>query len=138
MFPQFDPSKMDPQVLMQLSQLIQQLPPEQLNKMQGLMHNAMAGYDVKAQMEEFERSLPAGFREKLMALIATNPAAFMPPGGDPISAVGPNAPSSAAPEPLSADLSSDKMDMREARLTVLRGVANGQVTPEDAERLLFK
>jgi hypothetical protein len=133
MFPQFDPSKMDPQVLMQLSQLIQQLPPDQLNKMQSLMHNAMAGHDVKTQMDEFERGLPPGFREKLMTLIAVNPAAFMPNGGGPIpsAAIGASAPIEAQV------VSSAEMGVREARLTVLRGVANGQVSPEEAEKLLF-
>lgn len=138
MFPQFDPSKMDPKVLMQLSQLIQQLPPEQLNRMQSLMHNAMAGYDVKAQMEEFERNLPAGFREKLMALVAANPTAFAPMAG---------APSAATMQPISQPISSgesrssssdmSEMDVRDARLTVLRGVASGHVSPEEAEKLLF-
>jgi hypothetical protein len=129
MFPQFDPSKMDPQIMMQLSQLIQQLPPEKLNQMQSLMHNAMAGYDVKAQMEEFERSLPAGFREKLMSLIASNPSAFMPGAGEPSQGM--------APQGVSEPSSSGAMDVREARLTVLRGVASGKVSPEEAEQLLF-
>ena len=60
----FDPSKMDPKHLMEMSRLIQQLPPDQLNRMQTLMHNMMAGYDVRAEMEIFEKSLPPGFREK--------------------------------------------------------------------------
>jgi hypothetical protein len=140
MFPQFDPSKMDPKVLMQLSQLIQQLPPDQLNKMQGLMHNAMAGFDVRSQMEEFERGLPPGFREKLMALIGSNPGAFMPGmsamGGMPgVVPVEPTVTHEASVEPEGSD--SANMDMREARLTVLRGVAAGQVSPEQAEKLLF-
>jgi hypothetical protein len=135
MFPQFDPSKMDPQVLMQLSQLIQQLPPDQLNKMQGLMHNAMAGFDVKAQMEEFERGLPPGFREKLMTLIASNPTAFAP-GMEAMRAQSSVRDVVSEPSP-SAAVSSADMDVREARLTVLRGVANGQVSPEEAEKLLF-
>src|ERR1700756_2436014 len=69
MMPNFDPSKMDPKVMMELSQLIQQLPPEKLGKMQTLMHNMMAGFDVRKEMEEFERGLAPDFREKLMALI---------------------------------------------------------------------
>src|SRR4051794_41002489 len=73
--PPFDPSKMDPKVLMQLTQLIQQLPPAQLNQMQSLMHNAMAGLDVRREMEEFEKNLPPGFREKLMSLMASQAGA---------------------------------------------------------------
>ena len=138
MFPQFDPSKMDPQVLMQLSQLIQQLPPDQLNRVQGLMHNAMAGYDVKTQMEEFERNLPPGFREKLMTLIASNPSAFAPGmGGMGVPGFAPGVVPEIAPTITHEPLGSAQMDMREARLTVLRGVANGQVSPEEAEKLLF-
>jgi hypothetical protein len=142
MFPQFDPGKMDPQVLMQLSQLIQQLPPEQLNRMQTLMHNAMAGFDVRAQMEEFERNLPAGFREKLMALVAANPAAFAPMAGmgagTGMSTGTPGAASTPAPAPAhEIPASQENMDLREARLTILRGVASGQVSPEEAEKLLF-
>ena len=56
--PPFDPSKMDPKVLMQLSELMRQLPPAQIQKMQTLMHNMMAGFDVKKDMEEFEKTLP--------------------------------------------------------------------------------
>jgi hypothetical protein len=163
MFPQFDPSKMDPKVLMELSQLIQGLPPESLNKMQTLMHNAMAGFDVRAEMAEFERNLPAGFREKLTQLIAANPGAFAQMGG---AGFGANADAGAPPpqssiQPMSQSMSysgaqdSDgmtidaasastdmdmheaRMDMHEARMTVLRGVASGQVSPEDAEKLLF-
>lgn len=98
---------------MELSQLIQSLPPEQLNRMQTLMHNMMAGYDVRKEMEEFEKSLPPSFREKLMSIAAT-----------PVS-------SSSTPE-VSAE-----MDIREARLTILRGVAASQISPEEAEKLLF-
>lgn len=131
MFPQFDPSKMDPQVLMQLSQLIQQLPPAQLNQMQSLMHNAMAGYDVKTQMDAFERGLPPGFREKLMSLIASNPSAFVPTGASPPQDLTSQAVTASASSPDSVG-----MDIREARLTILRGVASGKVSPEEAEKLL--
>lgn len=153
MFPQFDPSKMDPKVLMQLSELIQSLPPEHLNKMQTLMHNAMAGFDVREQMAEFERGLPPGFREKLMSLVASNPGAFAPMAGMG-AGVGPGMgmgamPGAATPiQPMSQTItatpsseptqdSDAEMDMREARMTILRGVASGQVSPEDAEKLLF-
>lgn len=57
-FPPFDPSKMDPKVLMELSNLMRQLPPAQIAKMQTVMHNMMAGFDVKGDMEELERSFP--------------------------------------------------------------------------------
>ena len=126
-FPQFDPSKMDPKVLMELSLLIQQLPPEQLSRMQTLMHNAMAGYDVRAQMEEFEKSLPPGFRDKIMSLMAGQAGSFVPKPDIEIS----------AESSIQSDQPAGEIDLHEARLTVLRGVAAGHVTPEDAERLLF-
>lgn len=137
MIPQFDPSKMDPKVLMALSQLIQQLPAEQLNRMQSLMHNAMAGMDVRNEMAEFERNLPPGFREKLTSLIASNPAAFAQAGGMP-GMPGMGMPSAQAPiESEEPAVTASGMGMHDARMTVLRGVAAGQVSPEEAEKLLF-
>jgi hypothetical protein len=139
MFPQFDPSKMDPQVLMQLSQLIQSLPQDRLSKMQTLMHNMMAGFDVRAEMEEFERNLPPGFREKLATLVAANPSAFTTAAGAAPAATGATAlnGSSAGHDAEPAAAASDSMDLREARLTILRGVASGKLGPEEAEKLLF-
>jgi hypothetical protein len=126
--PGFDPSKMDPQVLMQLSQLIQQLPPDQLNKMQSLMHNAMAGLDVRHDMEEFERNLPPGFRDKLTSLVAGQVGMGAKPG--PVSpAIQMSAPDTSG--------SSADMDLHQARITILRAVADGRMTPDEAEKLLF-
>lgn len=134
MFSQFDPSKMDPKVLMELSRLIQELPAEKLNQMQSLMHNMMAGIDVRLQMEEFEKSLPPGFREKLMSLMATQ--------GGPGAGLG----GFAAPQPTLHEVPnsaetieaehSHTMDERDARLTLLRAVAAGRMSPEEAEKLL--
>jgi hypothetical protein len=153
MFPQFDPNKMDPKLLMELSQIVQSLPPDQLNRMQGLMHNAMAGFDVRAEMAEFERNLPAGFREKITRLVASNPAAFGAmgmPGG--FGAADGESPQQTPIRPMSQTISASvppaeevstassgggDMGMHEARMTVLRGVAAGQVSPEEAEKLLF-
>jgi hypothetical protein len=134
MFPNFDPSKMDPKVLMELSQLIQQLPHEKLMRMQTLMHNMMAGFDVRKEMEEFEKSLPPGFRERLMELMAkqaaSNPAVF--------TSAATAAPAASVPgAPVAASADGAPMDVRSARLTVLRAVADGQMTPEQAEPILF-
>ena len=129
-----DPSKMDPKTLMKLSEIVQQLPPEKLSKMQTLMHNMMAGFDVRKEMEEFEKTLPPGFRENLMA-------AFMGGGG-----FGP-APQKQdeieiQAEPISqsskgATQTGITDETRDARLIVLRGVAEGEITPEEAEQILF-
>lgn len=121
--PSFDPSKMDPKALMELSQLFQQLPPSELGRMQTLMHNMMAGYDVRKDMEEFERSLPPGFREKLMALVGGQ-AGFPAMGG-------------AANEPIEVSAPAADMDLHQARITILQAVADGNMTPEQAEGLLF-
>lgn len=121
-FPSMDPSKLDPKVLMQLSQLIQELPPQHLSRMQTIMHNGMAGFDVRKEMEEFEKSLPPGFRERLLGIM----------GGAP----SPVSPVSVAPVQETSSQDKDNMSIREARLTILRAVANGQMSPEEAEKLL--
>jgi len=117
-----DPSKMDPKALMELSKMIQELPPEKLTQMQSLMHNVMAGHDVKREMEEFERSLPSDFRNRLMTLMVSQ--------ADNLAA-----------EPITHSVpSSDEataLNIHEARITLLRGVAHGEISPEEAERLLF-
>lgn len=123
MFPGLDPSKLDPKVIAQLTELIRQLPYEQIQRMQTLMHNAMAGFNVQKDMEEFERSLPPGFREKVAALMLTQ---------------GLNSVASArSPEPSSAAAVEETLSVSTARITVLRAVANQEVTPEEAEKILF-
>jgi hypothetical protein len=135
----FDPSQMDPKVLMEMSNLIRELPPEKIMKMQTLMHNMMAGFDVRSQMEEFERDLPPEFRQKLMSVMASagvDPLtadqdmriAGLSQGGAGVTASRPATTVSEAPLPANE---------REARLTILRAVAEGRMSPEDAESLLF-
>ena len=122
---QFDPSKMDPKLLMELSQLIQTLPPSTLNQMQGLMHNAMAGLDVRKEVEEFEKTLPQDFREKMLSLMSRQMAA------------SPNKAPSASPVHSLSSVTAAEMDMKQARLTVLQAVANGSVSAEEALQALF-
>jgi hypothetical protein len=132
----FDPGKLDPKVLMELSQLVHQLPPEQLGRMQTLMHNMMAGFDVRREMEEFEKGLPPGFREKIMAL--TGPQ-MMGMGMGMAGGSAPDIEVESSPPPgttAPAGASPASMDMREARLTILRAVADGRMAPEEAEKLL--
>ena len=111
----------DPKALMEMSQLIQQLPPAQLSRMQTLMHNMMAGFDVRKEMEEFEKSLPPDFREKLMSVMGPMSAG---PTSTPLEST-----------PISSD--APPKDMGEARLTILRAIAEHQITPEQALQLLF-
>lgn len=121
---------MDPKVLMELSRLVQQLPPEKLNQMQTLMHNMMAGHNVQREMEEFEKTLPPGFREKVAALMAGQMGTVIQPmSAEPTTAA-------ATPSPAT-EAEHEAMDLRHARLTILRAVAEGKIPPEDAEKLLF-
>ncbi len=141
MMPPFDPSKMDPKMLMELSRVVQQLPPEQLNRMQSLMHNMMAGFDVSREMEEFEKTLPPGFKEKITALVGAmgGPSVFGIPGGPagpaPKAPFGLNAePAGSTSAPAATELPGS---VKEARLTVLRAVAEGSMAPDQALEILF-
>jgi hypothetical protein len=138
--PGFDPSKMDPKILMELSQLIQRLPAEQLSRMQTLMHNTMAGYDTKKEMEEFERDLPPDFREKIMKILGASPAGAAAPPASKIQGLREEIIDvSPSPEEISSSSSEStgEMDLYQARMTLLRAVANGSIQPEEAEKLLF-
>ncbi len=136
----FDPSKLDPKVLMELSQMVRELPPDKIAKMQTLMHNMMAGHDVSREMADFEKGLPPGFQERIMRAMGGPAAAAQAMQGEP------SEPSSEQSRPIGIQVPSSKpdvevtaeMNMHQARLTVLRGVASGQLTPEEAEKLLFQ
>ncbi|MCM2321847.1 MAG: hypothetical protein NDJ90_01135 [Oligoflexia bacterium] len=134
--PSFDPSKMDPKLLLELSQLIRELPPEKLNQMQALMHNMMAGFDVRRELEDFEKSLPPGFRERLMAILAKQAAAeaSIATSASPVASTETATPPEAAG--IAATPAADR-DIRQARLTLLQAVADGRLSPEEAERTLF-
>ncbi len=133
-FPPFDPSKMDPKLIAELTDLLRQLPPNKIMQMQTLMHNMMAGHNVQKEMEEFEKSLPPGFRERLMGIYAR-----FGMGPFPTGTAGPavSQPQMAEPEVVTSDEASSEMSVREARLTILRGVSQGDVSPEQALELLF-
>ena len=44
MFPGFDPSKLDPKTIQELTDLMRTLPPEKLMQMQSIMHNSCLLY----------------------------------------------------------------------------------------------
>lgn len=113
-----DPSKLSPDMLMKLSRLVQELPPALLIRMQTIMHNSMAGFDVSSEMAAFEAELPAGFREKMARLMYEMHGAV---------------PAGSSPEVVDPVVSSP----REAQLTVLRAVASGDLSPEQALDVLF-
>ena len=127
----FDPSKLDPKTLMELSNLVRELPPQQLSKMQTLMHNTMAGFDVQKEMAEFEAGLPPGFREKLMGIMMRGM------GGANATAGTQSMDDAQGVEALTSSAVSADMSVREARLTVLRAVAEGSMDPEDALTALW-
>jgi hypothetical protein len=116
--PGLDPSKLKPETLVKLTRLVQELPPSMLSRMQSLMHNAMAGFDVRSEMEQFERELPSGFREKMARLMYE------------AQGQAPTAEAVTEPAPI--------QDEREARLTVLRAVSAGGLSPEEALAILFE
>jgi hypothetical protein len=117
MLPPFDPSKMDPKTLMEMSKLIRELPPEHLNRLQSIMHNMSAGYDVKNDLEALEKELPPGFREKVKSgMLKTQTGTTAPTDESPVDLPG---------------------SVRDARLTVLRAVSEGRMQPDEAEKILF-
>lgn len=117
----FDPSKMDPTAVREITQLLQQLPPDRMMKLQTLMHNMMAGIDVRKELEDFERTLPPGFREKMMASYSGMAAAQ----ASPVAELAP-----------SEVIESGSLSERDARITILQAVAEGRMSPEQAEKLL--
>jgi hypothetical protein len=134
---------MDPATLLRLSTLMQQLGPDKLMRMQTLMHNLAAGHDVRAELAEFERQLPAGFREELLKIMATDPASFAAMGagmGGGMGGLFGGAPPEQRPITPPGAASNDPIELpkddREARLVILRAVADGRMSPEDAEPLL--
>lgn len=128
----FDPSKMDPKAIAELSRLMQQLPPEKLFKMQSIMHNMMAGFDVRQEMEEFEKDLPSDFRTKILTVFARETY-----GKSAMSAEADTSESSGAETAPEVTFNPEEMNVRRARLTLLEAVAERKISPEEAEKILF-
>lgn len=124
--PAFDPSQMDPQMMMQMSQMLGRLPKGQLQKLQNLMQRAMSGKDVTREAKEFEQSLPVEFQSML--------SNFQMPGMP-----GAGAPDSAAPQVLPALPSSSAasgMTEEEARKIVEAAAQEGKISTDQAQDLL--
>jgi len=109
----FDPSKLSPQAIQEITDLMRSLSPDQMMKLQSLMHNSMAGFDVSKQMMEFEQSMPADFRAKMARIM------YM--------ANGIEVPNS----------QTEPKNENEARLVILQSVAAGLMAPEEALKVLF-
>jgi hypothetical protein len=124
-----DPSKMTPEVVAGLTEAMRMLTPAQMMKIQTLMHNQMAGFDVSKEMMEFEQSLPAGFREKIAKLLyQAHGVAVSAQATVPAQAMEPKLEEAKAEEPKTMD---------DARLVILRSVAQGLMSPEEALKVLF-
>jgi len=133
MFPNIDPSKLDPKAIAELSELMRTLPYDQIMKMQSLMQAAMAGKDVRSDLEAFERDLPSDFRAKLFNIMMKHGPSFQQAAASNESSSVPGQMVSSS-EP--GNEGSSDLSPREARLTILRAVAAGRMSPEEAETLL--
>jgi hypothetical protein len=128
MFPGLDPSKLKPETLTQLSDLMRSLPFDQLMKMQELASRAYQGQNVQAEMMAMEQSFPADFRMK-MAQIVMNETSF----GATISPP----PQTEVHARAEVHAGSTDMDVVTARKLVLNGVQLGTISIEDAYETLF-
>jgi hypothetical protein len=125
-----DPSKLTPQAMAELSDLMRTLTPAQMSKMQTIMHNAMAGFDVTQDVADFEASLPSTFRERMARIMYLANGVDLPPkeGVSATATAVPHAEAQVVP-PLNNE--------QEARLVILRSVSQGLMAPEDALKVLF-
>lgn len=119
-----DPSKLTPQMIGEITEAMKMLTPEQMMKLQTLMHNQMAGFDVSKEMMALEQTLPPGFREKMARLMYLANGITVPGAATTIEK--PAEPATATPK-----------DFNEARLVILRSVAGGMMSPEEAVKILF-
>ena len=121
-FAKFDPSRIDPQTAMEMAELLQTLSVEEMNLLHSTMHNVTGGTATLTELQEAENRLPPDFIMKASAIIARSQ--------------GPSTSSSSLPTPPIATLVPEG-SIREARLIVLRSVAAQQLSPEEAEKVLF-
>jgi hypothetical protein len=127
----FDPSKMNPETIAEISDLMRLLTPEQMMKMQSLMHNQMAGINVANDMLAFESTLPPSFKEKMARIMYMANGITVPPRS---TALAPNAVSL---NPALDESHAEPTNEAEARLVILRSVQSGLLSPEEALRVLF-
>ena len=109
----FDPSKVDPAMMQQMTKALQRLPRGQLMKLQSIMQRAQAGQDVSREAAEFERILPPEFTQMAMQMMMAQNMAGAMGGG--------------AAKPMDAD---------DAKQIVAKAVAEGKMTEAQAKELL--
>ena len=115
----FDPSKLNPQAISEITDLMRTLTPAQMMKLQSIMHNQMAGFNVAQEMMEFEQSMPPDFKAKMARIM------YMANGIEVPAAAG------------SAPAVEEPKNENEARLVILQSVAAGMMKPEEALKVLF-
>lgn len=59
---------MNLKLMMKLSKIIKKLPPDQIQELQGLMSQAMAGKDVSREMESLSKSFPKEFQDLISSM----------------------------------------------------------------------
>lgn len=136
--PQFDPSKLDPKMIQMISEVIRELPPADMMKLQTLMHNQMAGFDTTKEMQEFERNMPPAFREKMARLMYQM-------NGIDIGATSENpTPEVHAgtinqqPTPPIGTQEEMPTNLVDARKTILKAVSENAISIDDAYTALFE
>ncbi|MGK5083928.1 SEC-C domain-containing protein [Bdellovibrionota bacterium FG-1] len=113
-----DPSKLDPDMMRQFSQLLQRLPKGQLQRLQGIMQRAMSGQDVTREASEFEKTLPV----ELQSLM--------------ISFAGQMGQMGAAGAEVEVPSETSGMSEEQAREIVAAAAAEGRIEKDEAEKLL--
>ncbi len=140
-----DPTKLNPKAIAELSELMRSLTPEQMMKMQSIMHNTMAGFNVTHEMAEFEKTLPSHFREKIARIMYIANGIAVP--DQPTSSAAPSSLSNAqvaesasyppVTEAINNKATAGPTNETEARLVILRSLAQGLLQPEEALKVLF-
>jgi len=130
-----DPSKLSPQAISEISDLMRSLSPDQIMKMQSLMHNQMGGFNVAKEMEEFEKSLPSSFREKMARIMYMANGIEVPAQAANAAAAGTANTTASMTVPV-APLEAPTNE-NEARLVILQSVAQGMISPQEALKVLF-
>lgn len=118
--PGFDPSQMDPKMMQDLAQQFRKLPKSQMQRLQGLVQKAMAGKDVSEEAQALEGSLPVELQTMLQGFSGMAGAA----GG---AGGAPGLPQW-LPEP--------EMTEDDARKLVAQAAAKGEISKEEADKLL--
>ena len=119
----FDPSKLSPQAISEITDLMRTLSPAQMMKLQSIMHNQMAGFNVTKEMMEFEQSMPPDFRAKMARIMYMTNGIEVPPATTPSVASSP--------------IAEEPKNENEARLVILQSVAAGMMSPQEALKVLF-